>query len=64
MFSSAVPSRRLDVDQQVSPRDTAGVAYDVEMANRLREILASEPGVVEKPQVAAAKVTQALSRWS
>jgi hypothetical protein len=25
------------------------VAYDVDMANRLREILASEPGVVEKP---------------
>jgi len=30
-------------------RDTAVVAYDVDMANRLREILASEPGVVEKP---------------
>jgi hypothetical protein len=25
------------------------VAYDVDMANRLREILANEPGVVEKP---------------
>jgi TfoX N-terminal domain len=25
------------------------VAYDVDIANRLREILASEPGVVEKP---------------
>jgi len=25
------------------------VAYDVDMADRLREILASEPGVVEKP---------------
>ena len=25
------------------------MAYDVDMANRLREILASEPGVVEKP---------------
>ncbi|MGH3539480.1 MAG: TfoX/Sxy family protein [Pseudonocardiaceae bacterium] len=31
------------------PRDTAVVAYDVDLANRLREILASEPGVVEKP---------------
>ncbi len=29
--------------------DTAVVAYDVDMADRLREILASEPGVVEKP---------------
>ncbi|MDT7677658.1 MAG: hypothetical protein QOD82_5560 [Pseudonocardiales bacterium] len=35
--------------KQVSPRDTAAVAYDVDIANRLREILASEPGVVEKP---------------
>jgi hypothetical protein len=34
--------------KQVLPRDTAAVAYDVDMANRLREILASEPGVVEK----------------
>lgn len=25
------------------------MAYDVDMADRLREILASEPGVVEKP---------------
>ena len=25
------------------------MAYDVDMANRLREILATEPGVVEKP---------------
>ena len=25
------------------------MAYDVDMANRLREILAREPGVVEKP---------------
>ena len=25
------------------------MAYDVDIANRLREILASEPGVVEKP---------------
>ncbi|MGA9310272.1 MAG: TfoX/Sxy family protein [Pseudonocardiaceae bacterium] len=31
------------------PQDTAVVAYDVDLANRLREILASEPGVVEKP---------------
>jgi TfoX N-terminal domain len=31
------------------PRDTAVVVYDVDMADRLREILASEPGVVEKP---------------
>jgi TfoX N-terminal domain len=35
--------------KQVSPRDTAVVAYDVEMADRLREILAGEPGVIEKP---------------
>ncbi|HEY0573706.1 MAG TPA: TfoX/Sxy family protein [Pseudonocardia sp.] len=25
------------------------MVYDVDMANRLREVLASEPGVVEKP---------------
>ncbi|MGH3567550.1 MAG: TfoX/Sxy family protein [Pseudonocardia sp.] len=31
------------------PRDTAVVVYDVDMADRLREILGSEPGVVEKP---------------
>ncbi len=36
------------VKQSVA-RDTAVVAYDVDMADRLREILASEPGVVEKP---------------
>lgn len=35
------------VKQRVG-RDTAVVAYDVDMANRLREILADEPGVVEK----------------
>lgn len=35
------------VKQRVG-RDTAVVAYDVDMANRLRGILADEPGVVEK----------------
>ncbi len=30
------------------PLDTSVVAYDVEMADRLREILAGERGVVEK----------------
>lgn len=34
---------------ELPKRDTAGVAYDVEMADRLREILAGEPDVVEKP---------------
>jgi hypothetical protein len=32
----------------VPPLDTCVVAYDVEMADRLREILAGERGVVEK----------------
>jgi hypothetical protein len=36
------------VKQRVA-RDTAVVAYDVDLADRLREILAGEPGVVEKP---------------
>lgn len=40
---------RLAWPSNVLPRDTAVVAYDVEIADRLREILASEPGVVEKP---------------
>ena len=35
--------------KHVLPRDTAVVAYDVDMADRLREILANEPGVVERP---------------
>lgn len=29
-------------------RDTAVVAYDVDLADRLRELLSGEPGVVEK----------------
>jgi TfoX/Sxy family transcriptional regulator of competence genes len=31
-----------------APRHTAAVAYDVELADRLRELLAGESGVVEK----------------
>ena len=34
--------------KHVLPRDTAVVAYDVDLADRLREILANEPGVVER----------------
>ena len=30
------------------PRDNGGVAYDEDLANRIRELLADEPGVVEK----------------
>lgn len=33
---------------RLSPRDTSVVAYDVELAGRLREVLAGEPGVIEK----------------
>ncbi len=35
--------------KQVVARDTAVMVYDVDLANRLRELLADEPGVVEKP---------------
>ncbi len=35
--------------KQVAARDTAVMVYDVDLANRLRELLADEPGVVEKP---------------
>jgi TfoX-like protein len=42
-------SLRLRMVKHVLPRDTAVVAYDVDMADRLREILANEPGVVERP---------------
>jgi hypothetical protein len=31
-----------------SARDNAGVAYDEDLANRIRELLADEPGVAEK----------------
>ncbi len=34
--------------KHVLPRDTAVVAYDVDLADRLREILANEPEVVER----------------
>ena len=34
--------------KHVLPRDTAVVAYDVDLADRLREILANEPGLVER----------------
>ena len=48
-MGAAVRSRAPGVVTPVSSRDTAGVAYDVDLADRLREILAREPGVVEKP---------------
>jgi len=42
------PAARKGV-QRALKRDSAGVAYDVDLAERLREILAAEPGVTEKP---------------
>jgi len=38
----------LDLAMHAGSRDTAVVAYDIELADRLREALESEPGVVEK----------------
>ena len=46
--SDGAERRHLGVSSICCSRDTGVVAYDVGMADRLREILASEPGVVEK----------------